>query len=207
MFIVGIAGGSGSGKTTFAEKVMKRVNHGSVVHLHQDSYYLPHQPEALYLNGKPNFDHPQSFDWDLLSTHLEELKNDENVECPIYDFVKSIRTKKTVKLGPAKVCLFDGIYTLYDPKIRSILDLKIFLHVDADIRFIRRLHRDVRERGRNLDDIIEQYYDSVRPMHRQFLEPTSQYADIIVGEDTDTAADVVASHVLAQLKQSASRKK
>lgn len=200
MFILGIAGGSGSGKTTFAAKILERVNHSNVVHLHQDSYYLPSQPEERFVNGNPNFDHPAAFDWKLLQKHLTALKKDKSIEAPVYDFVSSTRLEQTVSIGPAKVCVFDGIYALHDDKIRSLLDLKIFLHVDADIRFIRRLHRDVRERGRNLDDIIDQYYDTVRPMHRQYLEPTSIYADLVVGEETDRAAEVVASHILRHLR-------
>jgi uridine kinase len=199
MFLIGIAGGSGSGKTTFARKIVKLAGSDEVVHLHQDSYYLPTQPKDHYIKGKPNFDHPDAFDWALLRQQLREIKEGKPVASPVYDFVSSTRAAKTEQVGPARVCVFDGIYALWDEEIRSMMDLKIFLHVDADIRFIRRLHRDVKERGRNLDSIINQYYDAVRPMHHQFLEATSQFADITVGEETDIPAEVVAHRVRAVL--------
>jgi uridine kinase len=200
MFIIGIAGGSGSGKTTFAEKIVKKVNSKHVIHLHQDSYYLSSQPQEYFVRGQPNFDHPHAFDWPLLRSQISQIKAGNAVDAPTYDFIKCTRKSSLESFGPAKVCIFDGIYALWDDEIRSLLDLKIFLHVDADIRFIRRLHRDVKERGRNLDNIISQYYDTVRPMHRQYLEPTSQFADLMVGEETDIPAEVVASRIRAVLK-------
>lgn len=197
MFLVGIAGGSGSGKTTFAEKIINRVGAQHTVLLHQDSYYLPSQPERNFVKNKPNFDHPQAFDWQLLRKQLKEIKRGKAVETPQYDFTTSTRLDTTRPIGPAKACLFDGIYALWDDEIRAMMDLKIFLDVDADIRFIRRLHRDVKERGRTLESIINQYYDTVRPMHRQFLEPTRQFADITIGEETDIPSEVVASRIRA----------
>lgn len=197
--MIGIAGGSGSGKTTFAKKVIQRVNHPSVVLLHQDSYYLNTLPEAIRIDGKPNFDHPEAFDWPLFREHLARLKKGESVQVPIYDYKACTRTGETETVGPCKVVLVEGIFTLWDTEIRGLFDAKFFLHVDADIRFIRRLHRDVRERGRTLDGIISQYYGTVRPMHREFLEPTASYADIVVGEETDIAADLLAAKVLDQI--------
>ena len=197
MFIVGIAGGSGSGKTTFAKKIVKRAASDEVIHLHQDSYYLPTPPKHIYVKDKPNFDHPDSFDWPLLRTQLREIRNGKGVAAPTYNFSTSSRLIETEAFAPAKVCIFDGIYALWDEEIRSMLDLKVFLHVDADIRFIRRLHRDVKERGRNIDSIIAQYYDTVRPMHRQFLESTRQFADLMVGEESDIPAEVIASKIRA----------
>lgn len=199
MYFIGIAGGSGSGKTTFSKKILAHLASDQVINLHQDSYYLPAQPKDNFLMGKPNFDHPSAFDWPLLKEQIHTLSQGGAVDCPVYDFTTSTRKKETVRIGPAKVIIFDGIYTLWDQEIRNHLDLKVFLHVDADIRFIRRLHRDVRERGRSLDSIIKQYYDTVRPMHRQFLEATQQFADITVGEETDIAADVIASKIKAVL--------
>lgn len=196
MFLVGIAGGSGSGKTTFANKILKRVQSPSVALLHQDSYYLPSPPAHLRIHGEPNFDHPEAFDWKLLKEHLKALKQGQRIDAPIYDFRTSRRTTETESIGPCKAILMEGIFTLWDEEIRNLFDLKIFLHVEADIRFIRRLHRDVRERGRGLDSIIRQYYDSVRPMHHGYLEPTRQYADVVIGEETDIAAEVVAARVL-----------
>ncbi len=197
MYLVGIAGGSGSGKTTFAKKIIKRFNTSDVALLHMDSYYLPVQPKAHYSSsGKPNFDHPDAFDWELLAFHLETLKSGHAVESPVYNFQKSQREiTKTEKIGPAKVVIFEGIFSLFSQEIRQILDIKCFLQVDADIRFTRRLHRDVHERGRSLESVINQYYETVRPMYQKFLDPQRQYADFIIGEETDNAAQILSSHI------------
>lgn len=198
MFLVGIAGGSGSGKTTFAKKILQRVPKilgNQVALLHQDSYYLPSPPSHLRVHGESNFDHPDAFDWALLKDHLARLKQGEQVATPVYDFRTNRRTLETILVGPCKTVLMEGIFTLWDAEIRNLFDLKVYLNVEADIRFIRRLHRDVRERGRTLDNIIRQYYDTVRPMHHEYLDPTKQYADIVVGEETDVAAGVVAARV------------
>ncbi len=202
MYLIGIAGGSGSGKTTFAKKIVKLVNSPELIHIHQDSFYLSPVPKELYIKEKPNFDHPNSFDWNLLRHQMKELKSGRTIAAPTYDFTISSRTTNVEKFGPAKICIFDGIYALWDQEIRSMMDLKVFLHVDADIRFIRRLHRDVKERGRNLDSIISQYYDTVRPMHRQYLESTRQFADLTVGEETDIPAEVLASKIRSILASS-----
>ena len=196
MFLIGIAGGSGSGKTTFAKKILQRVSDPSVFLLSQDSYYLPQPPNHLRVHGESNFDHPDAFDWPLLKSHLERLKAGEQVAVPIYDFTTSRRLPETTLVGPCKTILIEGLYTLWDADVRSLFDIKIFLDVEADIRFIRRLHRDVRERGRTLDGIIRQYYDTVRPMHHNFLDPTRQYADLIVGDETDIASEVLAARVI-----------
>jgi len=196
IFLIGIAGGSGSGKTTFAKKVMKNINHSQSALLHMDSYYLPSQPKTNYTSsGKPNFDHPNAFDWDLLRKHLTDLKNGKTIECPIYDFSVSGRTSEVEMVGPCKVVLFEGIFTLYDHDIRNLLDIKCFLHVDSDIRFTRRLHRDVKERGRSLESVISQYYDTVRPMYQKYLDPQRQYADFTVGEETDVAALILSARI------------
>lgn len=199
MYLIGIAGGSGSGKSTFAQKIVKLAGSRRVRHLHQDAYYLPSQPEGRFVKGRPNYDHPDAFDWALLREQLRALKSGQPVEVPTYDFVTSTRLAATEPVSSAEVCVLDGIYALWDAEVRSLLDLKIFLGVDADIRFIRRLHRDVKERGRSLDGIISQYYDTVRPMHRQYLEPTKQFADLMVGEETDVPAEIVVSQIKAVL--------
>jgi uridine kinase len=201
MFFVGIAGGSGSGKTTFAKKIVKLIKSNFIAHLNQDSYYLAQAPKELFINNKPNFDHPLAFDWDLLRKQIYDLKKGKKIEVPVYDYVKSRRTSETIKIENVKVLIMDGIYALWDETLRSMMDLKIFLHVDADIRFIRRLHRDVKERGRNIDNIISQYYETVRPMHHQYVESTKQFADIIVGEQTDVAAEVIASKIIQILEK------
>ena len=189
MFIIGIAGGSGSGKTTFARKVLARVADLGVSLVHQDSYYLPSGSAAS------NLDHPSAFDWELLRMHINELRTGRAVNAPVYDYNTFSRTSEVEKMGPCQAVILEGIYALSNPEIRALLDLKIFLHVDSDIRFIRRLHRDVRERGRNLDEVVRRYYETVRPMHHLHLEPTKQYADVVVGEETDIAADVIASRL------------
>lgn len=196
IYLIGIAGGSGSGKTTFAKKLLKNVA-DQVLIMHMDSYYLPKLPSHL-LNekgGKANFDHPEAFDWKLLTSHIEKLKEGSSIDIPVYDFKSSSRTQNVQTISPTKVVIFEGIFSLFNQTIREMLDIKVFLHVDADIRFTRRLDRDIKERGRSLDSVIEQYYQTVRPMHQKFLEPQKQYADFIVGEETDVGANILAAKV------------
>lgn len=195
MYMIAICGGSGSGKTTFTDKVRKEVAEDiSVVHM--DSYYLHRLPDELKAsNGQPNFDHPDAFDWKLLKKHLKVLKTGKAIESPLYDFKKNARLKKTMTVKPSRVILFEGIFSLYDEDIRKLCDITAFLHVEADIRFIRRLHRDVEERGRSLDSVISQYYETVRPMYQKYLDPQRQFADFIVGEETDIAAGILAAKV------------
>lgn len=205
MHIIAICGGSGSGKTTFANKVMVRADQEiSVIHL--DSYYLHKLPTDLKTShGQPNYDHPGAFDWKLLLKHLKALKNGKAVEVPIYDFKKNARQKKTKLIRPTNVLLFEGIFTLYHEEVRKLASITTFLHVEADIRFIRRLHRDVEERGRSLDSVITQYYETVRPMYQKYLDPQRQFADFIVGEETDIAADILAAKVNEFIKLAGSK--
>ncbi len=203
MFIVGIAGGSGSGKTTFTQKVLDLLDDKKIAKqvgvLLQDSYYLATPPKDLTINGEPNVDHPDAFDWVLMRSHLEMLRAGKKIESPVYDYGSFSRTSKTQSIGPCKIILFEGIFTLWDESVRNSFDMKFFLHVEADIRFIRRLFRDLKDRARSMDEIIKQYYESVRPMHNQFLEPTKQFADIVVGEETDMAAELLASMIKQKL--------
>ena len=201
MYFIGISGGSGSGKTTFAKKLIKQIPHPISI-LHMDSYYLQTQPLEFYTKtGRPNYDHPQAFDWELLKHHISELKKGLPIDAPLYDFTKNKRQNTTHKIRPTKVILFEGIFTLYNPDIRDLLDIKCFLHVDSDIRFTRRLHRDVQERGRTLDSVIEQYYETVRPMYQKFLAPQKDYADFIVGEETDIASDILSAKLINIMEQ------
>jgi len=196
MYLIGVAGGSGSGKTTFAKKVLKHLEEHQVEVLHQDSYYLPQLgPGLIDSKKRPNFDHPDAFDWELLIDHLGKLKKNESIKMPVYDFKTNSRTEDLIDVGPTKVIIFEGIFTLYNQDVRNLLDVKCFLQVEADIRFTRRLHRDVKERGRSLESVIEQYYDTVRPMYLEFLEPQKQFADFTVGEETDMAAKILADHI------------
>lgn len=202
MYIVGIAGGSGSGKTTFADKVLNELSDNETVILHMDSYYLNDQPQDNYTTeGKPNFDHPQAFDWELLRKHIQMLKSGEPIQTPSYDFKTNSRLDETKTINPAKMIIFEGIFTLFDKDIRDLLDIKCFLHVDSDIRFTRRLHRDVNERGRSLESVIAQYYDTVRPMYQKYLDPQRQFADFIVGEETTVAAQILSSRLNHLLKE------
>jgi uridine kinase len=193
--IISICGGSGSGKTTFADKIRKEVEQ-EVSILHMDSYYLPKLPKELKTStGRPNFDHPDAFDWDLLKKHIADLKAGKSIKSPHYDFKRNQRLKSSSIVKPTKVVLFEGIFSLYQEDIRKMCDITAFLHVEADIRFIRRLHRDVEERGRSLDSVITQYYETVRPMYQKYLDPQRQFADFIVGEETDIAASILAAKV------------
>ena len=195
MYIIGIAGGSGSGKTTFAKKVQKHIGESATM-ISMDSYYLHKLPQDLFLkDNAPNFDHPGAFDWKLLNEHIKSLKDGQSIEMPIYDFKTSSRKDEVHKVSPAKIILFEGIFTLFDKEIRKNLDIKCFLHVDSDIRFTRRLHRDVNERGRSLESVIEQYYQTVRPMYQKYWDPQKQFADFTVGEETDVAAKILAARI------------
>ncbi len=204
MFIIGIAGGSGSGKTTFAHKIIKNFDKSQLDMLHMDSYYLDPQPESNISSDKnqPNFDHPDAFDWELLKNHLNILKNGGQVASHVYDFTTHHRTSEVITVGPCKVLLFEGILSLFKKEIREMLDIKCYLHMDSDIRFTRRLHRDYKERGRSLDSVISQYYETVRPMYQRFLAPQQQYADFIVGEESDTAARIISSYIRELLQSS-----
>ncbi len=196
MYVIGIAGGSGSGKTTFAHKVQERIGDEDSQVLSMDSYYLNKLPEGLVTQkGNPNYDHPHAFDWELLNQHISDLKSGRAIECPVYDFASNSRQLKATQVSPSPIILFEGIFTLFDKSIRELLDIKCFLHVESDIRFTRRLHRDVKERGRSLESVIEQYYETVRPMYQKYLDPQKQFADFTVGEETDVAADILAARI------------
>jgi len=200
--LIGIAGGSGSGKTTFANKVIDLVKSDKLSVLHMDSYYLHEQPKHLETKSeRPNFDHPHSFDWELLRSHFSMLKDGQNIQSPVYDFKTNSRTDETEEVKAQNVILFEGIFSLFDKEIRESLDIKCFLHVDADIRFTRRLHRDVNERGRSLESVIAQYYETVRPMYLKYLDPQKQFADFTVGEETDVAAEILAAKIRDYLNE------
>lgn len=195
--IIGIAGGTGSGKTTLASATMGRFPKEPVVLLHQDSYYR----DLNYLKSKErlsvNFDHPNSIDNELLASHLKELKAGRSVKMPIYDFKTHTRKKNTVMVKPSRVILIEGILILDDERLRRLMDIKIFVDTDADIRFIRRLSRDMEQRGRGLNSVIEQYLSTVRPMHYEFVEQSKRYADVIIPEGGHNmiAVDMIVSRI------------
>ena len=178
--IIGICGGSGAGKTTIVRKISEVVS--DFVFIPQDNYYK----SAEYISNSNitafNFDHPEAFDNELLSEHLRELKALRPVEMPTYDFVHHRRAEHTIKVSPRKLVIFEGIMVFTDKRIRDLIDLKIFVDTPDDIRFIRRLGRDIKERGRTVDSVIEQYLNVVRPGHFEFIEPTKRFADIIIPE-------------------------
>jgi uridine kinase len=180
--VIGICGGTGSGKTTVAHKIVAEVGAGNVVFLQQDSYYRNLGDMPLDLKRHVNFDHPDALDNDLLINHLETLIAGESIDQPIYDYSTHSRTTTTRHIEPRPVIIMEGILVFINPELRSMMDMKIFVDTDADIRFIRRLKRDVEERGRTMKSVIEQYQTTVRPMHLQFVEPSKRYADIIIPE-------------------------
>ena len=181
--IIGIAGGSASGKTSISRRLKKQFdNERSVLIIRQDDYYKDQSDKPMEERIKTNYDHQFAFDNDLLLEHIQKLSAGETVEKPTYDFVNHTRSDVTETCYPCDVLILEGLFVLEDENIRSLLDIKIFVDTDADVRFIRRLIRDVKERGREVDNIVSQYLDTVRPMHEQFIEPSKRYADIIIPE-------------------------
>ena len=180
--MIGIAGGTGSGKTTVAHRIIESVGPSSVVYLQQDSYYRNLGDMPVELRHHVNFDHPDAFDIDLLINHVEALQAGEAIEQPVYDYKTHSRKAEVTHVEPRPIILLEGILVFGYPRLRGLMDLKVFVDADADIRFIRRLDRDVHERGRSLESVIEQYTVTVRPMHLQFVEPSKRYADVIIPE-------------------------
>ena len=180
--IIGVAGGSGSGKTTVVRRIIEGLGPDQVTVIHHDSYYRRHADLSPEDRQKLNYDHPDALETSLLIHHLEELRAGRPVEIPVYDFTRHDRLAETETAPPRKVIIVDGILILWDPALRSLLDIKVFVDTDADIRFIRRLTRDVAERGRSVDSVIRQYTETVRPMHLEFVEPSKRYADLIIPE-------------------------
>lgn len=179
--IVGIAGGSGSGKTLVARSIGEALNQ-RIAMLGQDSYYLDLRHLSFEERTRINFDHPDAFDHELLIRHVKQLAGGQAVEMPVYDYASHYRLKETVRVEPAPVIVVEGILVLAIPALREILDVKVFVDTDADVRFIRRLARDIKERGRTPESVINQYLEVVRPMHLEFVEPSKRYAHIIVPE-------------------------
>lgn len=193
MLIIGIAGGTGCGKTTVVNQIINELPNEEVGVISQDSYYKDLSHLSLEERRKTNFDHPNSIDFDLLEKHLKELKQGKSIEQPVYSFLECNRTKKTVLTHPTKVIIVEGILIMTHPEIREMFDIKIFVHADTDERLIRRLKRDVNERGWNLDETLEKYQSIIKPMHDQFIEPAKEYADIIIPNNNynTVAVDIV----------------
>ena len=204
-FLIGIAGGTGSGKTTVARRIFDSLHLDAAVFIDHDAYYreLAHLP--LEERAAVNFDHPDSLDNDLLVHQLRELLAGRAVEKPVYDFARHTRAPETVRVEPRDVILVDGILLFAEPRLRELFDLKIFVDTDADVRFIRRLRRDIDERGRSLDSVVEQYLTTVRPMHFEFVEPTKRWADVIIprGGQNRAGIEVVAARIRERLAEKA----
>jgi len=199
--IIGVAGGTGSGKTTVSEAILERVGKERITYIQHDSYYkdLSHLP--LEERHKINFDHPDALDTSLLVEHLKRLQAGSSVEVPIYDFTTHTRKRETRRVEPRSVTLVEGILIFADKALRELMDVKIFVDTDADIRFIRRLQRDITERGRTMESVVRQYMETVRPMHLEFVEPSKRYADIIIPEGgfNVTAIDMVVAKVQSMI--------
>lgn len=180
--IIGISGGTGSGKTTVAKSILESVNADDVVFIQQDSYYRNLKDLPLDFRQTANFDHPDALDNDLLVHHVRKLKAGHAIELPLYDFKANTRLNETVLIEPKPIVIIEGILIFSDPRLLEQMDIKVFVDTPDDIRFIRRLRRDVAERGRTVESVIEQYLVTVRPMHMQFVEPSKRYADVIIPE-------------------------
>ena len=180
MLVIGIAGGTGSGKTTVVNQIIQELPEGEVCVISQDSYYKDTSHLLFDERTKINFDHPKAIDFDLLVAHLKELKKGNAIDQPIYSFVEHNRTKETITMYPKKVIIVEGILILTHTDIRKLFDVKLYVHADSDERLIRRLRRDMSERGRDLDEVINRYQNTLKPMHQQFIEPTKEFADIIL---------------------------
>jgi uridine kinase len=196
-FLVGVAGGSGSGKTTVAERLAGLIGEPDLALVRLDAYYRDRNDLPFEERAAINYDHPDAFDWPLLLDHVQALQDGLAVQVPLYDFATYERQRDRVTVAPARVVVVEGILVLYEPQLRSRFDLRVFVDTEPDIRFIRRLERDIAERQRSVESVIEQYLDTVRPSHEQFIEPSKRYADVIVphGGMNAPALDVLLARV------------
>lgn len=199
--VVGIAGGTGSGKTTLADLILEKVGRDRIAYLPHDAYYREQKDRSLEERSRVNYDHPDSLETELMIEHLHQLKAGRAVRMPVYDFTKHNRKDETVLVEPRPVILVEGILIFVEKELRELFDMKIYVDTDADIRFIRRLTRDIEERGRTVRSVINQYLDTVRPMHLEFVESSKRYADIIVPEGglNSVALDMVIARLLSLL--------
>ena len=203
MLIIGIAGGTGSGKTTVVNTIVNQLQHDEVAVISQDSYYRDTSHLSYEERTKINFDHPQSIDFDLLIKQLKVLRQGQAIDQPVYSFKLHNRTGETVKTEPKTVIIVEGILLLTNPELRQLFDIKIFVHADSDERLIRRLKRDIRERGRDMTEVLDRYQTTLKPMHQQFIEPSKEFADIIIPYNRHNlvAVDVVQTIIKHQLKE------
>ncbi|MCR5773245.1 MAG: uridine kinase [Butyrivibrio sp.] len=194
-FIIGIAGGTGSGKSTFTNR-LKHIFKDQVTVLYYDNYYRAHNDLPFEERKKINYDHPDAFETDLLLEHLKMLKEGKSIECPVYDYTQHNRSQEVTVVEPSNIILLEGILVLADERLRDQMDIKIFVEADADERILRRVVRDVKERGRDIDNIVDQYLTTVKPMHYLYVEPTKMYADLVINSGmNDMALDVMATKI------------
>src|SRR5690554_6641954 len=201
--IIGITGGTGSGKSTVSKEIFKLIPEKKIAVIEQDSYYKDQSHLTFEERTKTNYDHPMAFDNELLIKHLKDLLDNKPIEKPIYDFEKHTRKKETITVEPKDIIILEGILILFEEEIRNLLDIKIFVDTDSDVRVIRRILRDIKERGRTLDSVIFQYMDTVRPAHLQFIEPTKRYADIVIPEGgyNKVAIDIMVAKINSILNE------
>ncbi len=201
MLTIGIAGGTGSGKTTVVNQIINELQHDEVDVIYQDSYYKDTSHLSFEERKAINFDHPQSVDFELLVEHLKILKSNQDIEQPIYSFKTHNRTGETKTTKPRKVMIVEGILILTNPEIREMLDIKIYVQTDSDERLIRRLKRDITDRGRDMDEVLNRYQNTLKPMHLQFIEPTKEFADIIIPNNkyNNVAVEVVQTIIKERL--------
>jgi uridine kinase len=202
-FIIGIVGGSGSGKSTVARNLAGSLPTASVAFIDMDAYYRNFADRPLDERRRMNWDHPDAFDWDLLVRQLGDLASGQAIAKPVYDFVHHARRPETVRIPPAQVVVVDGILLFADPRVRELCDMKVFVDADADVRLIRRIRRDMNKRGRPLEEILEQYLTTVQPMHQEFVEPSKRYADVIVprGGKNQVAIEMIVAKIRHRLTE------
>lgn len=201
--VIGLAGGTGSGKTTVAKEIVTSLSEQSIVMIAQDSYYKDQSAIPMERRVDTNYDHPFAFDNDLLISHIDQLLAYESIEVPVYDFKRHTRSTETIAVQPKNVIIVEGILVLEDERLRERMDMKLFVDTASDVRIIRRLMRDMRERGRSIESVVQQYLTIVRPMHEQFCEPTKKYADIIIpeGGENQVAIDLMVTKIKTILRK------
>lgn len=202
IIVIGIAGGSGSGKTTMTRRIQEHFE-GNVTVIYHDNYYKAHHHMTYEERTLLNYDHPDAFDTDMLVEHLKELREGRPIECPVYDYTIHDRSDQTILIQPTKVIIIEGILIYAFKELRDLMDIKLFVDTDADVRILRRILRDVKERGRSLDSVVNQYLRTVKPMHEAFVEPSKRYADVIVpeGGHNRVAVEMVISRLESHLNQ------
>ncbi len=203
--VIGVAGGTGSGKTTVAHEILERVGAEHITYIPHDAYYRDHSHLLPERRDQVNYDHPDSLETELLIQHLKVLRTGRSVEIPVYDFTTHTRTSQTRRIEPAPVILVEGILVFVEPDLRDLFDVKLYVDTDADVRFIRRLIRDIEERGRSVQSVCEQYLSTVRPMHLEFVEPSKRYANVIIPEGgfNQVAIEMIAARIRGMLEEQA----